>query len=55
MRAGWLIAVLLVLAPPLMAQDRAQTLADIRAELEVLEGEINALKAELNTTGAATG
>ena len=55
MRAGWLIAILLVLPLPLMAQDRAQTLADIRAELVVLKGEIDALKAELNPTGAATG
>lgn len=36
------------------AQDRAQTLADIRAELNALAAEFNALKAELVSTGAAT-
>ncbi|MFN6924572.1 MAG: tol-pal system protein YbgF [Tabrizicola sp.] len=36
------------------AQDRTQTLADIRAELAMLAAEFNALKAELVTTGAMT-
>ncbi len=36
------------------AQDKAQTLADIRAELGALAAEFNALKAELVSTGAAT-
>ncbi|MCU0903133.1 MAG: tol-pal system protein YbgF [Tabrizicola sp.] len=36
------------------AQDRAQTLADIRAELGALAAEFNALKAELVSSGAAT-
>lgn len=36
------------------AQDRTQTLADIRAELNALAAEFNALKAELVSTGAAT-
>ena len=56
MRAGWLFALILALLPvPLSAQDKAQTLADIRAELQVLRGEIDGLKAELTTTGSATG
>ncbi|OIP82758.1 MAG: tol-pal system protein YbgF [Rhodobacterales bacterium CG2_30_65_12] len=42
-------------AGPLAAQDRAQTLADIRQELTVLYVEIQRLKSELNTTGGATG
>ena len=36
------------------AQDRAQTLADIRAELASLAAEFNALKAELVSSGAAS-
>ncbi len=40
------------LAAPVTAQDRAQTLADIKAELAQLSAEFNALKAELVTTGA---
>ncbi|HEX9857862.1 MAG TPA: tol-pal system protein YbgF [Paracoccaceae bacterium] len=35
------------------AQDRAQTLADIRAEIAALSAEFNTLKQELVTTGAA--
>ncbi|WP_420566605.1 tol-pal system protein YbgF [Thalassovita sp.] len=38
-----------------MAQDRAQTLADIRQELSVLYVEIQRLKRELSTTGAPSG
>ncbi|GGD45636.1 tol-pal system protein YbgF [Sinisalibacter lacisalsi] len=45
---------LLLLAMPLKAQDRAQTLADIRQELTVLYVEIQRLKGELNTTGGAS-
>jgi TolA-binding protein len=37
-----------------VAQDRAQTLADIRGELAALAAEFNALKSELVTSGAAT-
>jgi tol-pal system protein YbgF len=37
-----------------LAQDRAQTLADIKAELTLLMGDFNALKAELVQTGAAS-
>jgi tol-pal system protein YbgF len=49
------LAVALCLLPVLgHAQDRAQTLADIRAELAALAAEFNALKAELISTGAAT-
>lgn len=45
---------LLLLAMPLKAQDRAQTLADIRQELTVLFVEIQRLKGEMNTTGGAS-
>jgi len=45
---------LLVLAMPLKAQDRVQTLADIRQELTVLFVEIQRLRGELNTTGGAS-
>jgi tol-pal system protein YbgF len=50
-------AVLFLLLFPVaaLAQDRAQTIADIRAELLVLQGELNGLRAELNSTGAAQG
>jgi tol-pal system protein YbgF len=49
------LAFALCLLPVLgHAQDRAQTLADIRAELSALAAEFNALKAELVSTGAAT-
>ncbi|MBT8415908.1 MAG: tetratricopeptide repeat protein [Silicimonas sp.] len=41
------------LAGPALAQDRAATLADIRQELTVLYVEIQKLKRELSTTGAA--
>lgn len=43
------------LAGPAPAQDRAQTLADIRQELTVLYVEIQRLKGELNTTQGAGG
>jgi tol-pal system protein YbgF len=49
------LSVALCLLPVLgHAQDRTQTLADIRAELAALAAEFNALKAELVSTGAAT-
>ena len=38
-----------------MAQDRTQTLADIRQELSVLYVEIQRLRSELNTTGGVAG
>lgn len=47
---GSVLAVGLVF--PLYAQDREQTLADIRQELTVLHVEIQRLKRELSTTGA---
>jgi tol-pal system protein YbgF len=48
------LSLVLCLVPVLgQAQDRAQTLADIRAELGALAAEFNALKAELVASGAA--
>ncbi|MCB1330495.1 MAG: tol-pal system protein, partial [Maritimibacter sp.] len=48
------LAAGLSLAPlGLAAQDRAQTLADIRQELTVLYVELQRLGTELNTTGGA--
>lgn len=49
-----LLAICLLLAAPAAAQDRDQTLADIRQELTVLFVEIQKLKRELSTTGGAT-
>ncbi len=43
----------LMLAAPVLAQDRAQTLADIKAELSALMAEFTALKTELVASGAA--
>jgi tol-pal system protein YbgF len=40
------------IAVPGLAQDRAQTLADVRQELTVLNVELARLRTELNTTGA---
>jgi len=45
------LALALALPAPAFAQDRDQTLADIRQELSVLFVEIQRLKRELNTTG----
>ncbi len=54
MRAG-LIALILVAMPLAgFAQDRAQTLADIRQELVVLNVSVQGLRAELSTTGGAS-
>lgn len=39
---------------PAMAQDKAQTLADIKVELDQLMAQFNSLKSELLTTGAAS-
>lgn len=58
MRAGLsLAAALLVALLPLAApaQDRAQTLADIRQELALLQGQVLSLRSELATTGGAMG
>ncbi len=48
-----LIAAVLFLAAPAAAQDRAETLADIRQELTVLFVEVQKLRRELSTTGGA--
>lgn len=53
--AGVVLAAGLVLAGPGAAQDRTETLADIRQELSVLYVEIQRLKTELSTTGAVGG
>lgn len=56
-RAGFLtlIAVVPILLPmSAAAQDRQQTLADIRQELTVLHVEVQRLKRELSTTGAVS-
>ena len=39
---------------PLLAQDKAQTLADLKAELAQMSADFNALKAELVQSGAAS-
>lgn len=54
MRAGLLAIVLAVVPLAGFAQDRAQTLADIRQELAVLNGSVQGLRSELATTGGAT-
>ena len=53
MKAIRLGLVLALLPFAAVAQDRTQTLADIRAELAGLAAEFNALKAELISSGAA--
>ncbi|RKF13925.1 tol-pal system protein YbgF [Roseovarius spongiae] len=53
MRCILSFALALVLAMPAMAQTRAETLADIRQELTVLNVELKKLKRELSTTGGA--
>ncbi len=50
----WLVLCLSLFALPANAQDKAQTLADIKAELSVLMADFNMLKAELVQTGAAS-
>ena len=50
----WLaLAVLIALPLPALSQDRAQTLADIRAELALLSADFDRLRQELVSTGAA--
>lgn len=51
--AGIIIALCVALAGPVQAQSRAETLADIRQELSMLYVEVQRLKRELSTTGAA--
>ena len=52
---GAILAASIGLASPALSQARGQSLADIRQELSVLFVEIQTLKRELNTTGAAGG
>lgn len=52
-RALIVLALGVALAAPAAAQDRAQTLADIRAELSQLAGQVRALRAELVQGGDA--
>ncbi|WP_371154846.1 tol-pal system protein YbgF [Jannaschia sp. 2305UL9-9] len=47
------VALAILVATPLAAQDTDQTLADIRRQLSVLNTEIQSLQRELSTTGAA--
>jgi tol-pal system protein YbgF len=47
-----LIFALALLPLPAMAQDKAQTLADVKTELGQLQAEFNSLKSELVSTGA---
>jgi len=54
MRLAFALCAVLV-AGPVVAQDRTQTLADIRQELSVLFVEIQRLRTELSTTGGASG
>jgi tol-pal system protein YbgF len=53
--AGMIMALCVALAAPaqVQAQSRAETLADIRQELSMLYVEVQRLKRELSTTGAA--
>ncbi len=53
-RAAWILAAALSVASPVVAQDRSQTLADIRQELTVLFADIQSMKRELSTTGSPT-
>ena len=56
----WLVLIAFLLPGPVFlpgpvhAQDRAQTLADVKAELAMLAAEFTALKQELITSGATT-
>lgn len=50
----WLVVCLALLPFPALAQDKAQTLADLQAELGQLSAQFNALKAELVQSGAAS-
>lgn len=49
---GGLALAPLLTAGPVAAQDRQETLADIRQQLTLLYGEVQGLKRELSTTGA---
>lgn len=47
------VALALMLSAPVLAQERAGTLADIRQELSALTQEMQRLRAELSTTGSS--
>lgn len=51
----WLVLSAAILATPALAQDKAQTLADLKTELGQLMAEFNALKSETVSTGATGG
>ena len=51
-QAALILPLLALSGVPALAQDRAQTLADIRGELGALGGELTALRSELVGTGA---
>jgi tol-pal system protein YbgF len=53
-RAALTFALALSLTAPAFAQDRSQTLADIRQELTVLFMDIQSMRRELSTTGSPT-
>ena len=53
MRVRLALALIVGLSSPVWAQDKAQTLADLKIELGQLMAEFTALKRELVTTGAA--
>ncbi len=55
MRKAIAILVGLALMSPAVAQNRQQTLADIRQELTVLWGQVQQLRTELSTTGFPEG
>jgi len=52
---GVVLGVMLLAAPPVAAQQQAQTLADIRQQLSVVFVEVQRLKRELSTTGGVVG
>ena len=50
----WIALCLALMPLPALAQDRAQTLADIKSELTSLMAQFNSLKSELVSSGAAS-
>jgi tol-pal system protein YbgF len=54
MRFAAILAVMLAFGGPATAQERAQTLADIRQDLTFLNAEIQRLRRELSTTGTSS-
>ncbi|MBP9951633.1 MAG: tol-pal system protein YbgF [Cypionkella sp.] len=50
----WLVLCLALMPMPALAQDKAQTLADIKSELTSLMAQFNSLKSELVSSGAAS-